>query len=50
MTSMRMIADDTHLVRWGVTGILAKEADCEVSAEASDASETIGKARQFRPA
>jgi hypothetical protein len=48
MTSMRMIADDSHLVRRGVTGNLAKEANCEVSAEASDASETIGKARCVR--
>lgn len=43
------IADDSHLVRRGVTGIPATEATWEVSAEASDASETSGRRGRSGP-
>jgi two-component system, NarL family, response regulator NreC len=44
-----LIADDNQLVRRGIAGLLSREKDMEVCAEASDASETVQKADELRP-
>ena len=42
-----LIADDSALVRHGVTDILASAGNCEVCGEAKDGAEAIQKAREL---
>jgi two-component system, NarL family, invasion response regulator UvrY len=44
-----LIADDSQLVRRGVSRIVSGYASCEVCAEASDGSDALEKAREFLP-
>lgn len=44
-----LIADDQALIRAGLRGILAAEADIEVVAEAADGADAVARARDERP-
>jgi DNA-binding NarL/FixJ family response regulator len=44
-----LIADDSALVRHGVTDILAFAGNCEVCGEAKDGADAIQKARELLP-
>jgi DNA-binding NarL/FixJ family response regulator len=44
-----LIADDSHLVRRGVVGLLSNEPPCQICGEASNAGETLTKANELRP-
>jgi two-component system response regulator NreC len=44
-----LIADDSEMVRRGVTQILSSVANWEVCGEARDGSEALRKARELRP-
>jgi two-component system response regulator NreC len=44
-----LIADDNHLVRRGIAGLLSNEKDWEVCGEAVDAREALQKASDLQP-
>jgi two-component system, NarL family, response regulator NreC len=44
-----LIADDHHLVRRSVGGLLSREAGWEICGEATDAPQAFEKARELRP-
>ena len=49
MTIRVLVADDQSMVRAGFRGLLGREEDIEVVAEASNGLEAVAKAAQFNP-
>ena len=44
-----LLADDHHLVRAGLAGLLAEADDIEVAGEASDGAQAVQRSAELRP-